>query len=637
MGVLAPGTMLGGCRIEAVLGRGGMGVVYRAHQVDLDRDVAVKVIAPELVEDAKSRTRFLTEARAAGAVEHPNVIPVHGAGIEDGRAYLVMRFVDGDDLRAIVQRGGPLAPAAALGVLALVGAALDAIHRAGYVHRDVKPRNVMLDDGGHAYLGDFGLAKEALTTTGPTTAERWVGTLDYVAPEQIRGDPVDARTDVYALGGVLYFMLTGQVPFERDGDHAKLWAHLHDEPPQPSAIRPDLAPELDAVVRRALAKDPADRQSSAGELVGAARAALTGDRASATTVSAGAPLVRAQRARAARGHSRRALAGAALALLTAAGVVALLLLSDGDERTASLAETAPASTPSPAPARTEHSVSVGTTIPDVGFRPNGVAVAAGRVWVTSSARSELTSIDAATGDPDAQSPYIGPGAAAITRDREILWIASRGRNAVVGVNARKRKVTRLVRMSLPAIRVAAGPSGLWVVGRAAPGSAATLYHYDREGGGAPVPRSFPQGISAIALGGGFLWAALENPPRVVRVTADDDVQHGGWLGGRANALAYGAGALWASVEDDDTVARIAPDTKLSPTKPGGRHPAGLVVHGGRVFVADNTDDAITILDGETGKRVLKLDVPSNPWAVAAGRGHVWVTGMGGSTLTRLDL
>src|SRR5215218_8377264 len=145
-----------------------MGVVYRARQLDLDRDVALKVIAPELVEDPQIRQRFLTEARAAGAVEHPNVVPVHGVGVAEGRAYLVMRYVAGDDLRAVVQRHGVLAPEQAAGIASALGDALDAIHHAGYVHRDVKPQNVMLDAAGHVYLSDFGLAKQALATAGPT-------------------------------------------------------------------------------------------------------------------------------------------------------------------------------------------------------------------------------------------------------------------------------------------------------------------------------------------------------------------------------------------------------------------------------------------------------------------------------------
>ena len=198
----------------------------------------------------------MSEARAAAAVEHPNVLPIYGAGVADGQAYLVMRYVPGDDLRTLVRREGPLSAERAAEVAVALGDALDAIHRAGYVHRDVKPANVLLDADGHVYLSDFGLAKQVLASAGLTESDRWVGTLDFAAPEQIRGGQVDARADVYALGGVLYFMLTGAVPFDRESDEAKLWAHLAADPPRPSALRPDLPAALDRVVQRALAKHP---------------------------------------------------------------------------------------------------------------------------------------------------------------------------------------------------------------------------------------------------------------------------------------------------------------------------------------------------------------------------------------------
>jgi serine/threonine protein kinase len=176
------------------------------------------------------------------------VVPVHGAGIADGRAFLVMRYVAGHDLRALVFAGGALAPDRATRIALHLGDALDAIHRAGYVHRDAKPQNVLLDHAGHVYLTDFGLAKQAIATAGDTRSAQWVGTLDYVAPEQIRGERVDARADVYALGGVLFFLLTGRVPFERESEHAKLWAHLADPPPRPSDVRPELVITGDAHV-----------------------------------------------------------------------------------------------------------------------------------------------------------------------------------------------------------------------------------------------------------------------------------------------------------------------------------------------------------------------------------------------------
>jgi serine/threonine protein kinase len=256
MGLLASGAVVAGYRIESVVGRGGMGVVYRARELGLDRLIALKVIAPELLEDPGIRRRFLREARTAASIEHPNVIPIHAAGEQDGVAYIAMRFIEGDDLRTLVRRSGPLAPARAAEIIAQAAAGLDAMHRAGYVHRDVKPANVLVDRDGHSYLADFGLAKQVLSHSGATHTGQWVGTLDYVAPEQIRGDRIDARADVYALGGVLCFVLTGQVPFEREGDEAKMWAQLSEPAPVPSRLRPGLPAELDGAVARAKAKAP---------------------------------------------------------------------------------------------------------------------------------------------------------------------------------------------------------------------------------------------------------------------------------------------------------------------------------------------------------------------------------------------
>src|SRR4051794_2440270 len=247
------GSRFAGYRIESLVGRGGMGVVYRARQPGLDRTVALKVIAPEALENAAARERFVAEARHAAAIEHPNVVPIHAAGEADGVAYFVMRLVDGDDLRTRVRRDGALAPVRAAEIAHSAGSALDAIHRAGLVHRDVKPANILLAAGDHVYLTDFGLARTTRARTGTTTASgRWAGSLHYAAPEQIRGGRVDARADVYALGGVLFFMLTGRVPFERDSDEATLWAHVTAPPPRPSALVRGLARALDEVVARAM-------------------------------------------------------------------------------------------------------------------------------------------------------------------------------------------------------------------------------------------------------------------------------------------------------------------------------------------------------------------------------------------------
>jgi DNA-binding beta-propeller fold protein YncE len=647
MGALTPGTVLGGCRIEAVVGRGGMGIVYRARQLDLDRDVAVKVIAPELVEDPDSRKRFLTEARAAGAVEHPNVIPVHGAGVADGRAYLVMRYVDGDDLRTVVRRDGAVPPERAAWVVLQLGEALDAIHEAGYVHRDVKPQNVMIDADGHVYLSDFGLAKQAMASAGPTTSEQWVGTLDYVAPEQIRGERVDARADVYALGGVLYYMLTARVPFERESDHAKLWAHLVDEPPRPSAVRPDLPAGLDAVVARALAKDPARRQRSAGDLGRAARAAAAGERetapertvasgaaapgASATTTPSPTSLLPAR----VRPRRRRALVMGALAAGAGVAALAVWLVPDrggeqGEPPGAQAAATAK-SAATPAGAR------VGATIGNVGRRPRAVVVAGGAVWVLSIHEPRITRLDVHSGRRVGEQSYVGRGAASIAADDDMVWVAKRATSAILGLDPDSGERLRRFRIPVPPARIAAGRSGLWVVARETDEGPASLLHYDRAGEQLLGRTEFADGIDAIALGAGAAWVALARTHRVVRVRPGEPADHA-WLTEPASELAFGAGHVWASVPDDDSVARIDPHTLLAVTTDVGPRPSGLAVAGGHVFVASNTRHTVDVLDPRRMLRgpVQRLPVEPNPYAVAAGGGHVWVAGLGAGTLTRID-
>jgi serine/threonine protein kinase len=273
---LAPGTMLAGYEIEDVAGRGGMGVVYRARDRALERMVALKVIAPELAEDGRFRERFLREVRLAASLEHPHILPVYAAGNEDGQLYLAMRYVEGDDLGQLVRQDW-LDPEAALAILAQVGSALDAAHARGLVHRDVKPGNILLDAAHQAYLCDFGLARPTAPGSGLTRTGELLGTPDYLAPEQIRAEPVDGRTDQYALGCILYQCLSGEAPFPRESELQLMWAHMFEEPPSASEKRPQLPPELDLVIARAMAKDPEERFGSCTDLVGAARAALAGD------------------------------------------------------------------------------------------------------------------------------------------------------------------------------------------------------------------------------------------------------------------------------------------------------------------------------------------------------------------------
>ena len=274
-GMPMAGVVVGGCRLDSLLGRGGMGTVYRGTQLALGREVAVKVVPASDVEQALV-ARFKREARTAASLEHPHTIPIYAAGEEDGLLYLVMRLVHGPDLGGLIAREGPLAPARAVALIEQVAGALDAAHAAGLVHRDVKPGNVLVEheheDEEHAYLSDFGLMRRMVGATAITRVDEWVGSIEYVAPEQVEGQPVDHRADIYSLAGVLYTALTGERPFPRDHPTATAWAHVSAPRPRGSGSE-----AMDSVIARGMAVRPGERFQSAGELAAAARAALGGE------------------------------------------------------------------------------------------------------------------------------------------------------------------------------------------------------------------------------------------------------------------------------------------------------------------------------------------------------------------------
>ncbi|WP_030991330.1 serine/threonine-protein kinase [Streptomyces sp. NRRL S-1813] len=278
--------------LQDEIGRGGMAVVYRAEDLRLGRTVAVKLLAPELARNDTFRQRFAHESRVAAAIDHPHIVPVFEAGETDGVLYIAMRYVRGRDLRALLDRDGPLSLETACRIALQVASALDAAHAHDLVHRDVKPGNILIAEGTdsdrpeHAYLTDFGLTKKSLSLTGFTSVGQFVGTLDYVAPEQISGRPVDGRCDVYSLACVLFEMLTGAPPFRRDDDMALLWAHQYDPPPALTELRPDLPEAVDAVFAEALAKVPEDRYETCRGFVAALRAA---GRTAAPGAAAGTP------------------------------------------------------------------------------------------------------------------------------------------------------------------------------------------------------------------------------------------------------------------------------------------------------------------------------------------------------------
>jgi serine/threonine protein kinase len=281
------GDDLAGYRLIGVLGRSGMSVVYEAENPRLGNTVALKVLVPELAANDVFRARFLKESRIAASLSHPNVIPIYDMGSHEDLLYIAMRYVAGADLRGLLKAQHSIPPLQALSLIGQTGRALDIAHLHGLVHRDVKPGNILIeqlendDDPGHVYLTDFGITKHAASRSGLTATGEFMGTIDYIAPEQIRGKSVDGRADIYSLGCVLYECLTGRVPFEKDIQAAVLWAHVEEMPAMPSTLRPELPAGIDAVLARVLAKDPGERYPTCRELVSAARTALQGSATSA--------------------------------------------------------------------------------------------------------------------------------------------------------------------------------------------------------------------------------------------------------------------------------------------------------------------------------------------------------------------
>jgi DNA-binding beta-propeller fold protein YncE len=279
-GEFSVGSQVAGYRLEERIGQGGMAVVFRAYDARLDRQVALKILAPGLSQDDAFRQRFIRESRAAAAVDDPHITPVFEAGEAGGVLFIAMRFVRGGDVRSLIDRSGPLPIERVAEIVSQVASALDAAHARGLVHRDVKPANMLLepnpaaDRPDHVYLSDFGLSKTSLAASGLTATGQFMGTLDYVAPEQIEGRALDGRTDVYALACSAYEMLCGEPPFRRDQGVSVMYAHLSEPPPPISPRRKDLPPGIDQVMAAGMAKSPADRYPTSREFAAALRQAL---------------------------------------------------------------------------------------------------------------------------------------------------------------------------------------------------------------------------------------------------------------------------------------------------------------------------------------------------------------------------
>jgi streptogramin lyase len=638
-GGLQPGQIFAGYRIDDVAGRGGMGVVYKATELALERTVALKVITPDLARDDEFRRRFIAESKAAAAIEHPHVLPVFSVGERDDVLFIAMRFIEGDDLRVLLRAGGPMPPATAAEIVRQVASALDAAHARGLVHRDIKPANVLLDKSGQAYLTDFGLTKRLHDSTSATRTGEWVGTVGYVAPEQIRGERVDARADVYALGCVLFHTLTGRPPFAADLEATTIWSHLEQPPPSVG----DAAPEaFDEVIARAMAKEPADRYPSAGDLGKAAVAAAAGrpidvdEREVATgaaahgesspertRVMAGGPALRTPWASAR--PSRRTIAAATAAAVVVIALAVLLIGRGGGSNK-----------PTAHRAGAPHVVAT-VRVP----RPDGLAFARGDLWTTSYRAAQVTRVDSRTNR--ASAPIRVPaGATAIAAGFKSLWIANQPAATVTRIDLASRKVGAPIPVGPgKPFALAISDGGVWVGNRAgAKGDPATqgIVKIDPRAGTVAKRTPIPLGVQDVGVGFGAVWVSNRRKRTVTRIDLKTGESKLVSLALRPGQLAIGAGYLWVANPADDQVTRIDPKTFQANTIAVGRNPSHIAVgHEGTVWVTNSADSTLTRIDASTGRTLgTPLSLLLNPGDVLVSDDTVWVASVGGNAVQRVE-
>jgi Protein kinase domain len=575
-----------------------MGVVYRATELALDRPVALKLIAPELAGDAVFRERFLRESRLAASIDHPGILPVYAAGEADGELYLATRFVEGRDLGALLEQEGPLAPERALELVGQVAEALDAAHRRGLVHRDVKPGNVLVDANDHCYLADFGLTKQLGTDS--RTATGWLaGSLDYVAPEQIRRGEVDGRTDQYALACVLYESLSGAPPFRSYSEAQTLWAHMQESPP-PLAAHPD----LDPVLARALAKEPEERYERCGAFHEAARGAL-----------GLGPSPVAVRRRRRRIGGRLLVAGAATLLLAAVAAVLVLTLGGGEPLEAP---------PNSVGAVEEGSLDLAAAIP-VGNTPTEIAASEDWVWVLNSndGAGTISRIDAETRQR-ASTFSVNGTPRNLVAAFDSLWVGT-----TEGRVFRVEPSTDVVETSwtLPnagertafdidqgAGWLAEGPNHVWA------GSSRSLSRIDPSTSQLRPLEAISWG--PMAFGFGSLWILGRELERLSAVTGRL-VSTIDLVGGRAD-IDTGFGSVWVADDEGGRVLRIdAVEEALERTYDVGGGALGVSVSADAVWVASD-DGTVVRIDPETDE-VDVVDVGGEPNSVDVGAGAVWVS------------
>jgi len=596
VGEPAIGSTLAGYRIEALIARGGMGVVYRATQLALERPVALKVIARQLADQPGFRERFLRESRLAARLDHPSVVPVYDAREEDGELIVAMRLVEGGDLRRLIDREGPLEPSRAIDLLAQVADALDAAHAAGIVHRDVKPHNILVE-GERAYLSDFGLAK-AFEETGAGSGASIVGTVEYMSPEQWRGERVDPAADVYSLGCVLYEALTGIAPFAR----------------KEAGTEPELPRGMDEVIERAVAKDPAQRYRTAGELIAAARERQGATPAKTRVLSVEQdPLTRriggAGRRQPRLTRRAKQWLGAGVALAAGVTVLAVTQLSGGD-------------------------VSVSDPIP-VAEPPLRLAAGPQKVWVTSAREGTLSAIDASTREVIGRT-RLGRGVSGVAIGAGSVWVSNPRSGTVVRTDSEGRVIARVEVGGRPGA-VAFGGGRVWVADEAGAGitaiDAAGNDVYRR----GIAPHSAPL---RLAVGAGGLWVSNATSGAVRRVdlgsaTAGEPIPVGRGPAG----ITVGNGYVWVANSRSATVARVDPSVNArigEPIEVGGR-PGGIDAGTSVVWVANASEGSVTRIAIESGELLGDpIGVGPNPGAVSVGGEAVWIANNGDGTVTRIE-
>ncbi len=634
----AIGAEFAGHRIVAVIGRGGMGVVYRAHNLALDRERALKVVAPALSTDRRFRDRFKRESRLAASIEHPNVIPVHAAGEEDGLLFLTMRLVEGSDLRRIVEAEGPLDPARAAVVVDGVAAALDAAHAAGLVHRDVKPANVLIEAGTrrrppeeagswsheHVFLTDFGITRPVRGGETVTGTGEFLGSPDYVAPEQAAGEPVSPRTDVYALGCVVHYALTGRPPFVRDNDLATLFAHANAPRPRATAANPELPEAVDGVIRKAMAIDPDHRHTTAGELAADLRRALGLPPAALPDPDAG-PTRPLQR----RVDRRRALVPALLvaAALAVAAVIVFALTQGDDSGGGAEGPSAPESVAPPEAV---------ATIP-VGEAPNGLTVGAGRVWVAETGARAVEGVDPRS-ERSVPPSFAVPGASSVAVGFGSIWVVSPPGDAVYRLDPSGEEDPVVIDVGEAPSDVAVDADWVWVANQGDNTVSRVDPNANEEDLAEPVgiaPRS-------LATGGGSVWVANIDARSISQIDASTGERVGSAIsvpGSRPNDVAFGEGSVWVIDNVDGTLTRIDPSRQTVDGDPApvGPKPRGVKVAFGYVWVANAGDATLSRVDPDRLEPVgSPTEVGGDPADVAVGEGSVWTADQADSTVTRVE-